>query len=106
MSAKNKYDDALKAMYEAKSQEDVIRALQSNNVDIKNGAVMGGKKTKKIRKQKNKKQKGGFTYKKNLKRGSISTAISSLNTKSSPTKTSSMRSSTGRGRGRGQTKRR
>ena len=85
--AANKYANALNAIQMATSQEDVIRGLQSNNVTIKNGAVMGGKKTKK-----NRKQKGGYTYKSNLKRRSIST-------------TSSIRSSAS-GRGIRHTKRR
>jgi chromosome segregation ATPase len=90
-NAPSKYALALDRVRNAQTPEEVIQALKSNGVDIKNGTIYGGKKTKKNKK--NKKQKGGYTYKNNLKRGSIST-------------TASMRSSSGRGRGRGQTKRR
>ena len=43
--------------------------LQTENIEISpSGNIMGGRKTKK-----NKKQKGGFTYRANTKRKSIST---------------------------------
>lgn len=96
--AANKYDAALNAIQLAASQEDVIKGLRSNNIDIKNGAVMGGKKTKKNKKPKNKNQKGGYTYKSNAKRRNLIT--SSMR---NPTITSSRRNSA---RGRGYTKRR
>jgi chromosome segregation ATPase len=102
-----KYADALSAIQMAASQEDVIKGLQSNSVVIKNGAVMGGKKTKKIRKQKNRKQKGGYTYKSNAKRRNLTTSSmrnpSITSSMRNPTITSSRRNSA---RGRGHTKRR
>jgi chromosome segregation ATPase len=83
----SKYALALRGLRAAQTPEEVIQALTSNGVHAKNGAVYGGKKTKK-----NRKQKGGYTYKSNLKRRSIST-------------TSSIRSSAS-GRGIRHTKRR
>ena len=67
----NKYTLALDAVYKANTPEEVIEALKSN-VTLKNGAIMGGKKTRKNKKQR--KQKGGYTYKVNSKRKSITTA--------------------------------
>ena len=88
-----KYNSALRGVNSAQTPQEVIQAISGFTVNATGDSIKGGKKTKKIRKQKNRKQKGGFTYKKNLKRGSIST-------------TSSIRSSSGRGRSRGITKRR
>jgi len=87
----SKYAIALKGVNEANTPEEVLQALNSSGVDAKNGAIYGGKKTKKHRKQKNRKQKGGYTYKLNSKRRSISTAT--------------IRKSSS-GRGKGNTKRR
>ena len=88
----SKYATALRGVRAAQTPEEVIQALSSNAIDAKNGAISGGKKTKKNKKVR--KQKGGYTYKLNSKRKSITT--------------SSLRSSSGRGRGRGrgQSKRR
>jgi chromosome segregation ATPase len=68
----SKYALALSAVYKAQTAEEVVQALQSLNVGAKNGSIYGGKKTKKHRKQ-----KGGYTYKLNSKRRSISSRSSS-----------------------------
>jgi len=65
----SKYALAINAVSKAQTPEEVIQALQSLSVGAKNGAIFGGKKTKKRRKQ-----KGGYTYKANSKRKSITTA--------------------------------
>jgi DNA repair exonuclease SbcCD ATPase subunit len=83
----SKYAKALRSVRNATTPEEVVQALASSGVDAKNGAIYGGKKIKKTKKIR--KQKGGYTYKVNSKRKSITTA--------------SMRSSP---RGRGHTKRR
>ncbi len=83
----SKYAIASSRVRNATTPEEVVQALTSSGIDAKNGAIMGGKKHKKTKKIK--KQKGGYTYKVNSKRKSITTA--------------SMRSSA---RGRGQSKRR
>ena len=75
--AENKYALALKAVYNAATSEAVIEALRNNGIGVKNGAIYGGKKTKKTRK--NIKQKGGYTYKSNSKRRRISTTTSRRN---------------------------
>ena len=54
----NKYQDALIQLKSAKSVSDVQKILSNNDVNFKNKKIMGGKKTKK-----NRKQKGGFIYK-------------------------------------------
>lgn len=84
----SKYAAALTAVHNAATPGEVLQALNSNGIDVKNGAIFGGKKSKKTKKVR--KQKGGYTYKTNSKRKSIST-------------TSSIRSTA---RGRGQSKRR
>jgi len=82
----SKYALALRGVNYAQTPQEVLQALNSSGVDAKNGSIYGGKKTKKHRKQ-----KGGYTYKLNSKRRSLSTA--------------SIRGSTS-GRGRGNSKRR
>ena len=72
-----KYKDALTELRQAKTIQDVIPILSRNNIAYKNGAIMGGKKTKKIRKQ-----KGGFIYRNNTKRRSISSSSSRRTTSS------------------------
>ena len=80
----------LKQLRNASDEDDVNTILLKNNIGkSNNGKINGGKRFKKTKK--NRKQKGGFTYKTNSKRNRLST-------------TSSIRSS-GRGRGRGNTKR-
>lgn len=63
-----KYIDALAQMRQAKTSDEVNSILMHNNITYKNGAIMGGK-TKKIRRQ-----KGGFTYKTNSKRKSLTSS--------------------------------
>ena len=81
----SKYAIALRGLNNAQTPEQVLQALNSSGVDAKNGSIYGGKKTKKNKKVR--KQKGGYTYKLNSKRRSIST-------------TSSRSSASGRGIGR------
>lgn len=76
---KSKYALALDTVSKAQTPEQVVEVLNSLGIIAKNGGISGGKKTKKRRKQ-----KGGYTYKLNSKRKSIAT--------------SSIRSSSGRGR--------
>ena len=64
-----KYKDALKPLRQATTPQQVTDILNQFNISYKNGAIMGGKKTKKLRKQ-----KGGFTYKLNSKRKGLSTS--------------------------------
>ena len=70
-NAPSKYALALRGVNDAQTPEQVLQALNSSGVDAKNGAIFGGKKTKKIRKQ-----KGGYTYKVNSKRRSITSSSS------------------------------
>jgi predicted nucleic acid-binding Zn-ribbon protein len=83
----NNYSATLNQLRNASDEDDVNTILLQNNIGTTNGKITGGKKFKKTKK--NRKQKGGFTYKIKSKRKSISS-------------TSSIRSS---GRGRGHTKR-
>ena len=74
----------LQQLRNASDVTDIISILDHSGITAKtNGELMGGKNAKKTKKIK--KQKGGYTYKAASKRRSIS-------------KTSSMRSSLGRGR--------
>lgn len=70
----NKYAKALQEIRKAATPENVSQILNNNNVIIKNTErgleISGGRKTKKNKR--NKKQKGGFTYKLKSKRRSIS----------------------------------
>jgi hypothetical protein len=68
----SKYALALRGVHDAQTPEQVLQALNSSGVDAKNGSIYGGKKTKKNKRVR--KQKGGYTYKLNSKRRSISTA--------------------------------
>jgi DNA repair exonuclease SbcCD ATPase subunit len=87
----NKYSVALKQLRNAADEDDVNTILLKNNIGkSNNGKINGGKRFKKTKK--NRKQKGGFTYKTNSKRNRLTT-------------TSSIRSSV-KGRGREHTKRR
>ena len=70
----SKYALALRGLHNANTPEQVLQALNSSGVDAKNGSIYGGKKTKKNKKVR--KQKGGYTYKVNSKRRSISTSSS------------------------------
>ena len=61
-----KYRVALSQLRNATEPADVAQILSTNNIAFKNGKIMGGRRTKK-----NRKQKGGFTYKSTSKRRSI-----------------------------------
>lgn len=91
----NKYSEALREINKAKSIEEVIEAFNRNNLELKNGGVMGGKKTRKNIKKKRtiKKQKGGYIYEKSFKRKSISSILKSSQTKTSKRKKSLNKSS-------------
>ena len=84
----SKYGQAFQQLQGASDADDVVTILTNARLlTTRDGRIKGGKKTKK-----NRKQKGGYTYKVNSKRRSIST-------------TSSSRSSAS-GRGLGRSKRR
>jgi chromosome segregation ATPase len=75
-NAGQKYIDALKAIQQpGVTAKDIPNILSNNNIAYKNNQIMGGKskskKTKKVRKQ-----RGGFTYKANVRRRSISSKAS------------------------------
>ena len=74
----SKYAIALKAVREAKNEQEVIAGL--TGVDIKNNTIMGGKKHKT---KKNRKQKGGFKYSNKAKRTSFSVSRSTLSNRKS-----------------------
>lgn len=59
------YRRALTELQSANNQQEVLNAMR-NKVSLKNGIIMGGRRTRK-----NRKQKGGFTYNKNSKRRQI-----------------------------------
>ena len=73
-----KYKDALIELRQSKTIQDVIPILRRYNIAYKNGAIMGGKKTQKMRKQ-----KGGFIYRTNTKRRSITSSSARRTTSSS-----------------------
>jgi chromosome segregation ATPase len=74
-SRNNKYLNALNAISTAENPSEIQNILRQNQVEIKNNSVFGGKNRKT---KKNKKQKGGFTYKISSKRKSIKTNSSSV----------------------------
>jgi predicted nucleic acid-binding Zn-ribbon protein len=74
----SKYAIALKAVREAKNEQEVIAGL--TGVDIKNNTIMGGKKYKT---KKNRKQKGGFKYSNKAKRTAFSFSRSTLSNRKS-----------------------
>jgi chromosome segregation ATPase len=86
------YALALQDIYNGKEP---VKALTDNFIEVKNGAILGGRKTKKNRKYK--KQKGGFTYKSNAKRKSFSSLFE-------PQSVSSYKSANKNNLGRGKTK--
>jgi chromosome segregation ATPase len=61
-----KYRTALAEMGNIRNPEDVSPILRANTIEFKNNKIMGGHRTKK-----NRKQKGGFTYKSISRRRSI-----------------------------------
>ena len=76
----DKYETALTAVRAATTPQEVVDILRTNNINFKNGAMMGGRRRKTKTMRKNKKtrkiQKGGFTYKLNTKRRSLTQSIS------------------------------
>jgi hypothetical protein len=62
-----KYADAIPQVRAATTPAEITQILRSNSINYKNGNMMGGKRTKKLRKQ-----KGGFVYRANTKRRSLS----------------------------------
>lgn len=85
------YALALQDIYNGKEP---VKALADNFIEVKNGVILGGRKTKKNRKYK---QKGGFTYKSNAKRKSFSSLFE-------PQSVSSYKSQSKNNLGRGKTK--
>ena len=81
----NQYKKALNEINNAASLQNILDILKRNGVGMKNDKIFGGRKK---RTKKNKKQKGGFTYKKNFKRTGI-TSRSSYKRSSRRTKRSS-----------------
>ena len=63
----NKYERALKEMESIQSPDEIGPILRNKGINIKDNNVMGGRKTKK-----NRKQKGGFIYKSNTRRKILS----------------------------------
>ena len=72
----NKYSDALSQLRVINNINQVPQILNSNGIIFKNNNIFGGKKYKT---KKMKKQKGGFTYKPNSKRKSLSTTSLTFN---------------------------
>jgi chromosome segregation ATPase len=66
-SGVNKYKNVLDELKGITDVAQISDILRNNNVSVKNNQVMGGRKTKK-----NRKQKGGFTYKNSKRRSIIS----------------------------------
>ncbi len=68
-----KYRAALEKLNNMSANENVEQILKDNTITFKNGAISGGRVTKK-----NRKQKGGFTYKSTSRRRSISSTPKSI----------------------------
>jgi chromosome segregation ATPase len=67
----NKYSLVLNQLRGAIDESDVVSILEKNNINItSDGKIRGGRKTKK-----NKKQKGGYTYKTQSKRKTITSSL-------------------------------
>ena len=91
----NEYKNALDQMDAARTVQDVLDILRNNRITLKNNKVSGGRKTMKKR---NRKQKGGFTYKtssirKTIKQKSTTSRNSSRNSSGNSSRTTSRRSS-------------
>jgi myosin heavy subunit len=78
-SGQSKYRDAMNDIKNTQNP-DVIQILAKYKIGIRDGNIIGGKRTRKhkSKKHKSKKQSGGFTYKPNTKRRSISTSSSRI----------------------------
>ena len=74
-----KYIDALSQARQSKNNDEISQVLNNNNISLKNGKIMGGRKNikNKTKTKKIKKQTGGFTYKASSKRRSVSTSSAS-----------------------------
>lgn len=79
----NKYKDALDKLKTINDPSQIENILNANNIAFKNNQIMGGRKTKK-----NRKQKGGFTYKSSIKRRSISSSNSRKSSRKSSRRSS------------------
>jgi uncharacterized coiled-coil DUF342 family protein len=77
----NKYQKVLNFIDQQPNIDEILNLLKVNGVIYKNNILMGGKKIKSTKK--NKKQKGGFTYKSNYKRKSITSHSNYRRSKSS-----------------------
>jgi chromosome segregation ATPase len=84
----NKYLNALNDLKKITNINEVSAVLNKNNINFKNNVLYGGITRKRRKTKKNKKQKGGFTYKINSKRKSI---VSQTNTFKRSSKSSSKR---------------
>ena len=71
--AQNKYADAINQINSASSPNEISAIIMRNNISVKDGNVSGGKRKTK----KNRKQKGGFTYKSTSRRRSITSVTGS-----------------------------
>lgn len=69
----NKYADALNQINSATSPEQISDIIMRSGISVKDGNVSGGKRKTK----KNRKQKGGFTYKSSSRRKSITSVTGS-----------------------------
>lgn len=88
-----KYRLALEEISKNTDPENILRVLRKHNIDINNGAVVGGRKTKKLRKQ-----RGGFIYtttSPKFKRTSRSSKSSKSSKSNNKTRKSSGRTSSG-----------
>jgi len=74
----NKYQNALNELNNAQTPDNVLEILSRNNINWKSNKFMGGKKTKK-----NRKQKGGFIYKVTSRRRQISSSLPKLSKRAS-----------------------
>jgi chromosome segregation ATPase len=72
-TSQNKYADAINQINSASSPNEISAIIMRNNISVKDGNVSGGKRKTK----KNRKQKGGFTYKSTSRRRSITSVTGS-----------------------------
>jgi hypothetical protein len=71
-----KYKKALSEIRNAQKPSEIQGILNRNGIVIKNGKIMGGNKSKNNKKTKkqHRKQKGGFSYRENTKRRTVTSA--------------------------------
>jgi predicted nucleic acid-binding Zn-ribbon protein len=79
----DKYETALTAIRAATTPQEVVDILRTNNIAFKNGAMMGGRKTRRRgrktrrgRRTRKNGQRGGFIYKSHTKRRSLTQSVS------------------------------